>query len=101
MKLNTTAFGITCGLILGLGLFMITWWIIAFDGATGDVTFIGHIYRGYNISPAGSFFGLIWGLLDGFIGGVIFAWLYNFIAARVSSVGGPDEAEVANGPSGS
>ncbi len=82
MKLNVTAFSVACGLIWGLGLFCITWWIIAFDGASGRQTFISMIYRGYEISPVGSLFGLGWGLADGIIGGMIFAWLYNLLVDR-------------------
>ncbi len=82
MKLNVKAFALTCGLIWGLGLFLLTWCLIVSEGATGEITFIGRFYRGYNISPVGSFIGLVWAFLDGAIGGAIFAWLYNFIAAR-------------------
>jgi hypothetical protein len=85
MKLNVKAFALTCALTWGIGLFLLTWWIIVFDGATGDVTFIGRIYRGYSISPAGSFIGLLWGLIDAGIGGAIFAWLYNLITTRTSA----------------
>ncbi len=85
MKLNVKAFALTCGILWGLGLFVITWWIIAFEGATGDPTFIGRLYRGYTISPAGSFVGLIWALVDGAVGGAIFAWLYNTLATRIAS----------------
>jgi hypothetical protein len=84
MRLNVKAFSLTCGMIWGLGLFLLTWWIIAFEGVTGDVTLIGRLYRGYNISPIGSFIGLIWAFIDGLIAGAIFALLYNFIAARIS-----------------
>lgn len=84
MKLDVKAFGLTCGIVCGLGLFLLTWWIIAFDGATGEITFIGRVYRGYKISPMGSIAGLIWGSVDGLIGGAIFAWLYNLIATRTS-----------------
>ena len=80
MKLDVKAFAITCALIWGLGLFALTWWIIAFDGATGEVTLIGRLYRGYSISPAGSLIGLVWALLDGLVGGAIFAWVYNRFA---------------------
>jgi hypothetical protein len=79
MKLNTKAFALTSGLVAGFGLFLLTWWIIAFDGATGEPTLIGRLYRGYSISPAGSFIGLIWAFVDGLIFGAIFAWLYNLI----------------------
>lgn len=77
MKLDVKAFALTCGLWWGFGLFMLTWWIIAFDGATGELTLIGHLYRGYSISPLGSVIGLIWAFFDGLAGGAIFAWLYN------------------------
>ncbi|HET6464650.1 MAG TPA: bacteriophage holin [Nitrospiria bacterium] len=84
MKLNVKAFALAFGLIWGFGLFFLTWWIMAFDGATGEEMFIGRVYRGYTISPAGSFIGLVWALIDGSIGGAIFAWLYNLIASRDS-----------------
>jgi hypothetical protein len=83
MRLNVRAFALTCALIWGLGLFCLTWWIIAFDGATGDRTFIGVIYRGYGLSPLGSLIGLAWGLADGLIGGAVFAWLCNVLATRL------------------
>jgi hypothetical protein len=82
MKLNVKAFAITCALFAGVGLFLVTWWIILFSGATQEVTFIGKVYRGYTISPLGSVIGLAWGLADGFIGGAIFAWLYNFFVGK-------------------
>ena len=85
MRLDVKAFAFTCGLVWGLGLFFLTWWIIAFDGVTGEITLIGRFYRGYSISPMGSFVGLIWAFFDGLIGGAIFAWLYNVIAVRISN----------------
>ena len=77
MRFNVKTFALTSGLLWGAGLFLLTWWIIAFEGATGEVTMIGRVYRGYSISPVGSFVGLGWALLDGLVGGAIFAWLYN------------------------
>lgn len=82
MKLNVKAFAFTCALFMGLGLFLVTWWIILFSGATHEITFVGKVYRGYSISPLGSVIGLLWGLVDGLIGGAIFAWLYNRISGK-------------------
>ena len=82
MKLNIKAFGLTCSLIWGFGLFALTWWIMAFEGQTGEVTIIGKIYRGFSITPLGSLIGLGWALVDGFVGGLIFAWLYNIISGK-------------------
>lgn len=77
MRLHIKAFALTCGIIWGLGLFALTWWMIAFGGATGEQTLIGRVYLGYRVSAIGSLIGLIWAFADGLIGGAIFAWLYN------------------------
>ncbi|MFH1893944.1 MAG: bacteriophage holin [Candidatus Zixiibacteriota bacterium] len=82
MRLNVKALALTSGILWGLSVFVVTWWVLVFEGATGDITWLGHIYRGYSISYVGSFIGLLWGLFDGLIGGAIFGWLYNFIAGR-------------------
>ena len=84
MKLNVKAFAITVSLVCGIGLFLITWWVILFEGASDTKTVISLVYRGYNISAIGSLIGLAWGLVDGLIGGIIFAWLYNLLATRFS-----------------
>jgi len=47
MKLNIKAFAVTCGLIWGFGVFALTWWIMAFNGPTGEVTVIGKIFGGW------------------------------------------------------
>jgi hypothetical protein len=83
--LNVKAFAVTCALIWGFGLFALTWWIMAFDGATGQPTLLGQLYRGYSISPLGSFIGLLWATPDALVGGAIFAWLYNQLGLWFSS----------------
>ncbi len=85
MRLDIKAFALSCGIIWGIGLFFTTWWIIFFGDAQGQRTFLGLVYRGYELSPAGSIYGLVWGFVDGAIGGAIFAWLYNKLANRASA----------------
>lgn len=82
MKLDIKAFALSCALIWGLGVFFLTWWIIACDGVTGEVTWLGQLYRGYRVTPLGSLIGLVWGFFDALIGGAVFAWLYNRLSAR-------------------
>ena len=77
MKLNIKAMAIAFGLVLGISLFVITWWIILLEGPSNTTTFIGKFYIGYSLTPTGSIIGLVWGLVDGAIGGAMFAWLYN------------------------
>jgi len=84
MKLNAKAFALASGIIWGVGLLILTWWIIAFSGVTNETTMIGRVYLGYRISPLGSVIGLLWAFADGLICGAVFAWLYNLIATRTS-----------------
>lgn len=79
MKLNVWAFALGAAIFWGLMVFLVTMWIMLFEGATGQVTVLGHIYRGYNISYAGAFIGLVWAFFDGLICGAIFAWIYNLL----------------------
>ena len=62
MKLNIKSFALTAGLFWGFGLLFITWWIILFEGASGDITLVGKVYRGFNISFGGSLIGFRLGL---------------------------------------
>jgi hypothetical protein len=89
MKINVKAFAITTALWWGVGLFALTWWMILFQGSTGDPTLIGRVYRGYSVSPLGSLIGLGWGLVDGFVGGAILAWLYNRVLSLFSRTAAP------------
>ena len=77
MNLNIKAMAIAFGLVWGISLFVITWCIILLEGSSDTTTFIGKFYIGYSLTPVGSLFGLMWGIIDGAIGGVMFGWLYN------------------------
>ena len=88
MKLDPGAFGLTCGALWGLGLFSLTWWLIALDGSSEKPTSIGKLYRGYTISPRGSVIGLVWAFFDALVGGACFAWLYNRLVGAASRSSG-------------
>jgi hypothetical protein len=77
MKLDVRAFAISFGIWWGVGIFLTSWWIIAFEGPIADPTVLGLIYRGFSLTPMGSFVGLLWGIPCGAICAGIFAWLYN------------------------
>ena len=85
MKLNVRAFAVAAAIWWGGAVFLLTWWLILMEGASGQATALARIYIGYEISPLGSVIGLSWGFVDGLIAAGIFAWLYNVIAARLSS----------------
>lgn len=83
MKLNVKAFSLTCAIFWACAVFLLTLWIVLLEGPKEELTFIGRVYRGYNISVTGGLIGAVWGFFDGLIGGFIFAWLYNLLADRM------------------
>jgi hypothetical protein len=82
MRLNIKAFSLTCAILWSLSLFVMTWWLIA-SQASGEMKLLGEFYRGFTITPLGSVIGAVWAFFDALIGGAIFAWLYNKLAAKL------------------
>jgi hypothetical protein len=82
MKLNVKAFALSVGLVWGINWFALTWWMMALDGITHEITIIGRMYRGWTLSPVGSLVGLLWGFLDGFLIGLFLALVYNKLAPK-------------------
>ena len=82
MKLNIKAFALAAGLVWGINWFFLTWFMILFDGITHEITIIGRMYRGWTLSPVGSIVALLWGFLDGFLIGLLVAWIYNKLAPK-------------------
>lgn len=86
MKLNVKAFALMCALVWGIGVFVLAWWVIVFDGTGGRVPLLGLMYRGFTFTPMGSLIGLAWALPDGFVLGLLAAWIYNgFCGATAGS----------------
>lgn len=78
MKLKPIAFGIALGIVWGGSLFTTTW--LCYFTGYGKLfleVLAQSIYPGYSISPIGSFLGLFYGFLDGFISASIIGWIYN------------------------
>jgi hypothetical protein len=77
MKINVKAFTLTCGILWGLTILLITIILLAMDSPGRIISKLGIFYIGYSLSWAGAFIGLIWGFVDGLVCGAVFAWLYN------------------------
>lgn len=72
VKATAFAFGLTWALgVLLLGLMSIFGW------GQKAVEVLGSIYLGYQPTVFGSLIGAIWAFVDGFLGGLVFAWLYH------------------------
>ena len=81
MKLRVQAFGLATGIVMGLFVFLLTLVSLWFGrGETIDALVVP--FPGFSRSIGGAIVGLIWGFVDGFIGGALLAWLYNRIADK-------------------
>lgn len=78
MKLNAAKFGLAGGIfwaaIVCICTLVATW--TGFTAAWLNA-FVATLYPGYTVSLGGSVLGLIYGFLDGLIGGWLFASIYN------------------------
>lgn len=75
-KLSVKGLALAFGIIWGVGCLIMG--IGAMYGWAGPlVELMGSAYIGYGATVPGAFIGLAWGFADGFIGGAVFAWLYN------------------------
>jgi hypothetical protein len=82
MKLNIKALGLTCGILWGIAVFLVTVWVTITQSGGSTLGLLHKFYFGYSVSWAGAFIGLVWGFIDGLICGLIFAWLYNKLAGN-------------------
>jgi hypothetical protein len=76
-KFDIKAFGLASGVLWGVCIFLLglSGWLFNFGSEWIKLIQTGYI--GFEGSFVGSIIGGIWGFLDLFIGGIIFAWLYN------------------------
>ena len=78
MKFNIKAFALASGILWGLAVCVSVWLVLLFDFFPSDIiNTIGKYYIGLDVSILGSFIGSVYGFIDGSIGGLLFAWIYN------------------------
>lgn len=82
-KLQALSFGMALGILWAAALFIMAL-VSSTKGAygMGFVQSIGSVYLGYTSTFAGALIGAVWGFVDAFIGGAIFAWLYNLFCKK-------------------
>ncbi|MFA4814579.1 MAG: hypothetical protein WC924_04760 [Candidatus Gracilibacteria bacterium] len=83
-QLNALAVALTCGLLWGVGLMFWTLVGVQWGFGLSSLELVTEWYPGYEITGLGALIGLGLGFLDGFIGGYITVWIYNFFARKFS-----------------
>lgn len=77
MRLSPLAFGVSLGVITGVLMMILAWSDWMWGYGTGIVSQWATVYPGLAGSLKGGFLGLAWGFLEGFVLGVLWAWVYN------------------------
>ena len=88
MRLHAVAFAVTCALVWGGVILLVaagnSLWP---DFGRAFLEVVSSVYPGYKPGPSvGSIsMATLYGLVDGAVGGAVFAWLYNFLSRRFPS----------------
>ena len=81
MRLNANINGLVAGIMVGLGIFVATNWLVL---KGGDVVgphlgLLGQFFIGYEVSFGGSLIGFAYGFATGFSVGYLIARIYNWV----------------------
>ncbi|MHC4846512.1 MAG: hypothetical protein ACYTCU_10165 [Planctomycetota bacterium] len=84
LRIDATLWGITAGLLLGIGLFVATNWLVFRGGPQvgKHLGLLGHYFIGYSVTFMGSLIGFVWAFASGFVAIWLLVSVYNFVALR-------------------
>jgi hypothetical protein len=79
LRVSATIHGIVTGLVVGLGIFAATNWLVLKGGRPvgPHLALLSQFFIGYRVSFVGSLIGLGYGFGLGFVVAYAVAWLYN------------------------
>lgn len=80
-KVDRSALGMAIGLLVGLGIFLITNFLIIKEDilVSSYFSLLNQYFWGYSITFTGSLVGLMYGFLTGFVLGWLIAFIRNFV----------------------
>jgi len=90
MRISAKAFGLASGRIWGGGVAFTALIHLAVPSyGSAFLNFVSSIYPGFHAASSfgDTLVGILYGLLDGFVGGLIFAWLYNSLTGKANDTG--------------
>jgi len=81
LRLNAVVHGVVAGIVIGLGVFIATNWLVLKGGrAVGPhLSLLNQFFIGYRVTFVGSLIGFAYGFFCGFIGGYFIARMYNWL----------------------
>lgn len=87
LRINARAWGISFGLLFGLGLFVATNVLVLKGGEVvgPHLSLLGVFLPGYSVSFAGSLIGFVYMFVIGYVFGRLIGEVYNLLARRSGS----------------
>jgi len=79
MKCQPIALGVAIGALWTFYVFCLAL-VAMFGWGTAMQQMLASLYLGYEASIIGALIGAVWAFVDGFIAGVVIAWIYNAVA---------------------
>jgi hypothetical protein len=78
-RIHTGVLVLVCAIMAGMGLFTITAWLVIKGGhrVGPHLALLSQFFPGYSVTWAGSFVGLLYGMIVGGIGGWLIGAVYN------------------------
>ena len=91
LRVSAVVQGIVSGLIVGLGIFIATNWLVLKGGRVvgPHLALLSQFFIGYRVTFAGSLIGFGYGFVLGFVLGYAIAWLYNQLLGLRGARGRP------------
>ena len=82
-SLGVISFGLATGITAAIFVFVLAIGAGLFDWGVPVVAVLSHLFIGYMPSFVGAIAGAVWAFVDGFVAGLLIAWLYNvFLRSR-------------------
>lgn len=87
LRLNAQAWGISFGLLFGLGLLGATWVLVARGGENvgAHLSLLAAYFPGYRVTTLGGLIGFMYAFVLGYITGRVVGRVYNWVADREGS----------------
>ena len=80
-RIKADALALVCGVMGGLGLFVMTAWLVIKDGpqAGQHLQLLSNYFVGYSVTWPGAFIGLLYGAVTGGLIGWVIGRIYNSV----------------------
>ena len=98
-SLGVISFGLAVAVTSSVFVFFLGLMATFFGWGVELAQVLASLYIGFSPSFVGTIAGAVWAFVDGFLAGVLIAWLYNrFVGRRIVEIHEPPLGEVARPP---